>query len=247
MVHSFQRGRRIPAFTLVELLAVLAIIGLMVGVIVTVRPDNPEGIDAARRVATSVFGAARLRAEQSPNPDRQTEKRPLYNVRSRVLVLNDPTRPEQHLRLLRIIVGGTRKPDSTEAANYVWYTMDADTTLPEGVYMISPFDTSFKNELLKSRITPRENTGSVMTLNFEPSLDEQQEGTGDKSWFFYEFNNDGTSNMWAATFMISEGTWDPADKRVIFRNEQNVTGFWIQPSGVSVPYSDPDELKSSNL
>ncbi|MDR2429304.1 MAG: prepilin-type N-terminal cleavage/methylation domain-containing protein [Puniceicoccales bacterium] len=236
--HSpHQRSR--AAFTLVELLTVLGIIMLLGAAIVALQPGNPQGLAAAQSTAISVFGTAQLRAVQASNPDRDPDKNPLHNLRARVLILNDPTQPELHLRQMRIVVGGTRTTSTTDPCQ--WYTTEPDTMLPQGIYMVPPNDSSLRSSH-RSHITNKDTPTTTMRINKEPSLVAQPDGAGDREWYFYEFNDDGTSNMNFATFMLSEGEWDPGAKQVRFRNEQNIAGFWITPAGKTVSYTDTDEI-----
>jgi hypothetical protein len=94
----------------------------------------------------------------------------------------------------------------------------------------------------RSHITNKDATSVEMQLNYEPTTRAQKNGEGDKTWYFYEFNNDSTSNMLDATFMVSTGTWNPQKQLVVFENRENVAGFWITPSGEIVPFSNGSEM-----
>lgn len=241
MAQKSSNRRRRAAFTLIELMTVLAIMLLIGGIVFALRPENPEGLPGAQRVASETFLIAQMRAVQSPNPDRNPAENPLHNIRTRVLILNDPNSPGMHLRLMRIIVGGTRRLEEGKAADYRWYATEPDAVLPDGIYMVAP-DAKGIRDKRRSTITPNEGNKSVMRLNIEPSLESQPEGSGDREWYFYEFNNDGTSNMKSATFMIAEGEWNPVENNVLFRDDLNVAGFWLAPSGKTIFYSDADEM-----
>ncbi|MDR2982158.1 MAG: prepilin-type N-terminal cleavage/methylation domain-containing protein [Puniceicoccales bacterium] len=245
MSQLFKNKKLRAGFTLVELLAVMAIVMILAAVIIAIQPGNPEGLSSAQRISMGVFRTARYQAMQAQNPDRNPETNPLYNIRSRVLVLNDSTNEDQHLRMIRVIIGGTRNVNSSEPSDYYWYTVAADEMLPKNVYFISPDEGSLGTNR-KSRVNNKDASGTTMRFNYEASLVGQAEGSGDTEWYFYEFNQDGTSNMNMATFMVSEGDWDPSLKKPIFRNKNNVTGFAIVPSGAIVPYNDPDEMDKGN-
>lgn len=245
-MEKFFKNKRRKGFTLVELLAVMGIVMILAAVIIAIQPGNPQGLRASLDSAIGIFRGAKLRATSTENPDRNPDTNKFYNIRSRVLVLNDPGNQDEHLRLLRVIVGGTRTQDATDTANYFWYVTDIDTVLPSGTYYVEPDETSLQ-ESRRSRITNRDGGGRTMRLNYNPTVIAQAEGSGDREWYYYEFNHDGTSNMFAASFMISEGDWDPANKKVIFRNKENVTGFVILPNGNVIPFTDPDELEKGNV
>ena len=100
------------AFTLIELLAVIAIVALLAGIIAGLQTSSPVGLDGATRQAQSVFELARAKAmlSNNPDPDNVDPKNPvwkLYTPRSRVLILNDPN-DDGHLRKMTVIVGGQR-------------------------------------------------------------------------------------------------------------------------------------------
>lgn len=240
-----RRSRR--GFTLVELLAVLGIMMIIIGMVIFVRPSNPDGVNGARRLAESVFMTARFKAQQAQNPDPDANE--LYNIRSRVLILKDSDNEEQHLRLFRVIVGGTRTQEKAEPSDYVWYGVDSGTMLPKGIYYIEPNETSVK-DTRRSRISNRDIAGSncTMKLNYAPSVKAQPDGSGDKTWYFYEYNEDGTSNMRSAALMVGEGEWDPGARKVLFReeNQNRIGGFAIMPNGSLVAYTDSDEMDRSN-
>ncbi len=245
-MQKILRGKMRKGFTMVELLAVIFIIMILGGVMLAIRPGNPQGLRSATRSAVAAFDRARFQAQNNFNPDRDaatTNK--LYNIRSRLLVLNDSSNPDDHLRLLRVVVGGTRNQSDTSSSSYIWYALENDVLLPAGIYYVEPTD-SFFPSTRRSRITNRDSSSKTMKLNFTPSVVGQADGTGDKEWYFYEFNNDGTSNMYAASFMISEGDWDLSRKEVVFRNKDNIDGFAIVPNGTTILYSDPDELDKAN-
>jgi prepilin-type N-terminal cleavage/methylation domain-containing protein len=236
-------------FTLLELMAVLAIVGIIMGAIVGLRSDNPEGLNGAARISESVFRTARGVALLSPNPDENPETNPLYNIRARVLILRDSERQsvvlqEDKCRRMRVIVGGTRKPEETKPEQYVWYgTKGADTVLPKGIFMVAPDAEGMEGRV--SKITNKDGTEVTMKLNFEPDKRAQTHGSGDTEWYFYEFNSDGTANMNMSVFMVADGRWDPEKKQPVFANRNSVAGFCITPSGSTVGYTDVAEMNKS--
>ncbi|MDR1496853.1 MAG: prepilin-type N-terminal cleavage/methylation domain-containing protein [Puniceicoccales bacterium] len=238
----YSNPRKTAAFTLIELLTVLAIIGLMASVVLGIRPNNPAGMEGARAIVTGMLRGTQAKAAQSQNPDINPEKNPLYNIRARLLVLKDVANPEQHLRRMRIIIGGTRLPESTQPSDYFWYSVGSDTTLPSGIHMVSPDETNIEKLTRRSHITNRNGLPNTMRLNLEPSNVGQSDGTGDREWYFYEFNDDGTSNMNFASFTFASGNWEPGSNRIVFPNEDNIAGVWITPNGSIVPFLDVSEI-----
>lgn len=242
--------KRFPrrGFTLIELLTVLGIMMLLIGLVITVQPRNPEGLTGATRLADAVFQTARFKARQALQPDRDPEANPIYNIRSRVLILKDPENEEQHLRLFRVIVGGTRTPLDTSPGDYVWYGVDAGTMLPKDVYFVEPDNPTPAEPSRRSRISNKDVTGGncIMNLDLTPKTTAQADGSGNKQWYFYEYNEDGTSNMNFAVLMVGEGVWNPASKRVEFANKNLVGGFAVFPNGNTISFTDPDEADTGN-
>ncbi|MDR2844928.1 MAG: type II secretion system GspH family protein, partial [Puniceicoccales bacterium] len=232
--------RRRAAFTLVEILAVIAIVMLIAGVVLSINPGNPEGIVSAQNSVRNVFRAARIQS-QSENPDRSSNAKVLYNMRSRVIILKDPTLPALNLRLVRVIIGGTEKSESTQPEDYWWFSTGTEYILPKGVYMVDADaavqgDGEGFDDNRRSQLSNKDAPTTEMQMDYKLTTRGQKNGGGDKTWYFYEFNSDGTSNMNFATFMVSVGAWNAQRKRVLCENRDNVAGFWISPSGETVPY-----------
>jgi len=233
-------------FTLMEMLAVLAIIAILSAFIVTLNKGNPEGLAGALRISEHVFKTARGTASLAPNPDRDPKTNPLYNIRSRVLILKDTENkyPSEKLRKMRVIVGGTKDPDSTKISDYRWYNLaGTDTTLPKSVYMVEPTESSLEGRV--SKLSNKDNLGETMRLDYRLTTDFQSEGSGDAEWYFYEFNGDGTTNMNVAVFMVAEGSWDQSEKKPVFKNKNAVTGFYITPTGNLIAYTDTAEIDAN--
>lgn len=243
------RPRRHAAFTLIELMAVVGIIVLIASVVLALNPGNPGGLLAAQSTAASLFKTARLKA-QTPLPTRDGKK--LDYGRARVLILKDPTKPEQHLRLMRVIVGGVEvdpaKPNNNpQSKDYFWYSTEIESVLPKGNFMIDEDATIVGGEVAfdikqRSNVSHRDAIPTTMLMNYEHSLKGSKDGEGDKEWYFYEFGDDGTSNMISATFMIGEANWNPVKKQPVFLNNKDISGLWISPTGETIPFSDSDEM-----
>ena len=81
----FRKATGKRAFTLVEILTVIAIIGIVAMVIVGLRPGNPRGLEDARRIASAEFRVAQSKAVLGANPDRDPTTTQRYNIRTGVL------------------------------------------------------------------------------------------------------------------------------------------------------------------
>ena len=240
------------AFTLVEILAVITIIMLIGAVVLAIKPGNPEGLVSAQNSVRTLFRTARFKA-QAQSPDRSSNAKELHNTRSRVIILKDPTLPAQNLRLMRVIIGGTdesasTKPGGPKPDDYWWYSTEVEYILPKGIFMVDEnatvvgsgenFDDNRRSHLENKDVQPAE-----MKMDYKLTTRAQKNGDGDKTWYFYEFNSDTTSNMINPTFMMSTGAWNPQKKIVQFESRENVAGFWIKPDGDTVPFTSAYEME----
>ncbi len=244
MNHSVLfRARR--AFTLIEILTVVAIIGLVAVIIIGLQPGNPHGMDDACRIAATEFKIARSQAVMGANPDREPENNKRYNIRSAVLVLNDEDDEERHLRYIVPIVGGTDDESKTDISDYYWYACsdNAGTLLPEGVYFVPPDEGGLSAH---SVLTPIDGNNEV---SIDPTLEAGGKtfGSGGKKWYVYYFDSNGQTYMSKATFMVAEGVWMPGSG-VKFDSDAPVMGFAITRNGAIIYTNDSDESDAaSNL
>ena len=79
-------GKR--GFTLVEILVVIAIIGIVASVIVGLRPGNPRGLEDARRIISSEFRVAQSKALLGGNPDRDPAVNERFNFNIRRYIVS---------------------------------------------------------------------------------------------------------------------------------------------------------------
>ncbi len=230
------------AFTLIEILTVVAIIGLIAVVIIGLQPGNPHGVDDACRIAATEFKIARTQAVMGANPDRDPDVNKRYNIRAAVLVLNDEDDEERHLRYIVPIIGGTDDESKTNISDYYWYSLsdNAGTLLPQGVYFVPPSDSGLSTH---SVITPIDGNSEV---TLEPSLESggKSFGTGSKRWYVYYFDSNGQTYMSKATFMVAEGTWMPGSG-VKFDTDTPVVGFAITRNGAIIYTNDSDEADAA--
>ena len=236
------RARFRRAFTLIEILTVVAIIGLISVVIIGLQPNNPHGIDDAVRLAAQQFKVARAQAVLGHNPDREPETNKRYNIRSAVLVLNDENDDERHLRHMVAIVGGTDDESKTDLRDYYWYAVggNAGVTLPKGVFFVPPTESGIEH----SSLAPIEGDYEV---SLDPSLElgGKQFGSGKQKWYAYFFDSNGQTYMTKATFMVAEGVWMPGNG-IRFDSDATVVGFAVTRNGSLVFTRDADETEAAN-
>lgn len=232
-------GKR--AFTLIEILTVIAIIGVLASVIVGLRPGNPRGLEDARRIASAEFRVAQARAALGANPDRDPDQNARYNIRSGILILDDPEDTERHLRFIQPIVGGTDSLSKTDLSDYYWYSAGDGTLLPQGVFFVAPDESGVS---VRSVIQPIEGSSRV-TLDPDLRSGGQRFGSGSKKWYLYLFDSNGQTYMSKAVFMMAEGQMDPSKKSVDFGDDPFVAGFVVHRSGALSFTRDDEEAKAA--
>lgn len=241
------------AFTLIELLAVIAIIGLLSAILAGLRPTSPVGLDGASTQAQSVFSLARAQAMLANNPDPDYPDWKLYTPRARVIILNDPEDEDNHLRRMGVIVGGQladpkgalaiKSEKDLQESDLKWYAIGEGVLLPSGVYYVDNANGAVTKQILKSTMENK-TFPSTPTMKVEfPRRRAQQSGSG-KNWYYYEFLSSGAANMTdadgsntGARFIITEGTLDPGTKKLLPAEgrQNNVGGFIILRPGNTVP------------
>lgn len=240
------------AFTLIELLAVIAIIGLLSAILAGLRPTSPTGIDGASRQAQSVFSLARAQAMLANNPDPDFPDWKLYTPRARVIILDNPEDPQNHLRRMGVILGGQLvDPDGTapikaekdlQESDLKWYAVGEGSMLPEGIFYVDNGNSAVTQQILRSD-TVNSTFPATPTMKIEfPRRKAQQSGSG-PTWFYYEFLSSGAANMTdsqqktGARFIITEGALNPRTKKLepIKDKENIVGGFIILRPGNTVP------------
>lgn len=236
----FPRLKR--AFTLIEILTVVAIIGLISLVIIGLQPNNPHGLDDAVRLASQQFKIAQAQAVLGHNPDRDPETNKRYNIRSAVLILNNEDDEERHLRYIVPVIGGTDDESQTDIRDYYWYAVNGNggITLPKGVYFVPPTESNIAH----SEISPIEGDTEV---TIDPTLEPggKRFGSGKQKWYVYYFDSNGQTYMTKATFMVAEGLWTPGTG-IRFDDDTAVVGFAVTRNGSVIFTRDADETDAAN-
>lgn len=138
--HRPARSRR--GFTLVELMIVISVILILAGMILAIQPTNPEGLANGQRMLGSTLRSARAQAMANraalPKPAGLNLNWAPADFRYRVLIKNDPTDPDRHLREVIIAIGVRGLGASTSAAKYAWFSPDPSIMLPPGIFFVPP-------------------------------------------------------------------------------------------------------------
>ncbi|MEI7603166.1 MAG: prepilin-type N-terminal cleavage/methylation domain-containing protein [Opitutae bacterium] len=133
-------------FTLIELLVVITIILLISALFLGISTGDGGGLKGGQRIIASTIRSVRAMALMNRGA---YSSGITYNGRYRLLILNDPTDPVNHLHQFVVAVGcvdsakvsaGVDPTSITDTANsaYVWYAPEQPTNLPNGVYFIPP-------------------------------------------------------------------------------------------------------------
>lgn len=137
-----RQSRSRGGFTLVELMIVITVILILASMILVIRPTNPEGLANGQRMLASTLRSARAQAMANraalPKPAGLSLSWAPADFRYRVLIKNDPTDPDRHLREVIIAIGVRGLGASTSAAKYAWFSPDPSIMLPPGVYFVPP-------------------------------------------------------------------------------------------------------------
>ena len=133
-------------FTLIELLVVITIILLISALFLGISTGDGGGLKGGQRIIASTIRSVRAMALMNRGA---YSSGITYNGRYRLLILNDPTDPVNHLHQFVVAVGcvdsskvtggvdPTSITDTTNSA-YVWFAPEQPTNLPNGVYFIPP-------------------------------------------------------------------------------------------------------------
>jgi prepilin-type N-terminal cleavage/methylation domain-containing protein len=133
-------------FTLIELLVVITIILLISALFLGISTGDGGGLKGGQRIIASTIRSVRAMALMNRGA---YSTGMTYNGRYRLLILNDPTDPVNHLHQFVVAVGCVDSSkvsagvdplsisDTTNSA-YVWYAPEQPTSLPNGVYFIPP-------------------------------------------------------------------------------------------------------------
>lgn len=176
MKTSLQRQ---PAFTLVELIAVIALIAVFAGIFsFAVLRMGSGSLEGAERLAGSQFNAARNLAL-------------LRGTEVRVLIQNDPSQPDLFRRQLGIVYQVSEAGETEE-----WVAYDSGVALPKGYYFVP-------------EVTRAEGTlePDVMRLEF-PRGDPQPEGGGSE-YYYFEYNSRGMATPGGQQVVLEPGRLEP--------------------------------------
>ena len=209
MIPAKTASRVRRGFTLMELLVVITIIMLISGLFLSLSPGNGGGLPASQRILASSLRSVRALALMN----RGTLGNGIaYNARYRLLILNDPSDPANHLRQFVIAVGGVNSIDAggvdpatlaaTNDTKYTWFAPESPSLLPNGVYFIPPKEDTTTTINDPSGAPAAANTRRSIIGDIADNAGNALDHTTSPPWVKFAYYNQPTN---LAT-MSSEGT-----------------------------------------
>jgi len=242
------RARR--GFTLIELLVVITIILLISALFLNISAGDGGGLMGGQRMVGSSIRSVRAMALMNRGAQGTGVS---YNARYRLLILNDPSDPINHLHKYMIAVGSVDTSSlaagvdpsvvtSTSDSRYKWYTPDAPTLLPSGVYFVPPASdtttvvnkpagftgtwmgrTSIIGQIADNAVAnSNDNPNSPPWMMFAsqgvvaPTSLGAMTGLDPKKWYYVELQTGGTSNhLGRVVLVLANGVLrlDPASNK----------------------------------
>ncbi len=207
-------GRRLGAFSLVELLAVITVIAVLAGTVgLTLRsPGGPTRLQAAQATLAGLCGATRLAAA-------------LSGRNARLVVAADPTDAEGYLRYLQVV---REDPAQTDC----WLSEGAGVRLAAGVFVVPPPAAEVPGnpgwpETRRSTALPA--SAQAMTID----------GAAAGSHYFVQFTPRGTTG--GGNLVVAAGRM-AGDDRPVLDNADDVRGVLLRPSGAFTLLNDARAL-----
>ncbi len=260
------------AFTLIELLAVIAIVGMLAAIVIGLQPGNPKGLQGATQQVMSQLSLARQMAMlaniDDPTDDNRTNT--YATVRTRLIILNDPDDPDNHLRLMGIVHGAQRVargaaaalPESQLSGNpgaLQWYGNSEPVKLPEGVYYVENRLPKLREILTSDARSVTFGNAPTMRLAYPRRNPQQENGAGARTWYYYEFLSDGSCNMrdvqsasdttgqagTGARIMFAQAELAPGATQPEPKSKEVVGGVIITPRGKLLPITGLYEQKQN--
>lgn len=236
--HSREGGRRVGGFTIIELLAVIAIIAVFAGVIgvALTRSGNSTATGSAQRTMSAVLAGARSQA--------LTKQQTVF-----ILVSADANEPETFLRSVRLATSaGEFTAPSGDEIPLVRLTGET-IQLSQGVYFVPPREEvgrmggdaaamfSAYDQALADQGVPA-NEIFERTSNGKYGFVRLEQSGESKEFLYYEFNERGfTATEGGYRILFAPG--QVIQGQLVFQNPNAAAGFLLRPLGSVTMISDP--------
>lgn len=217
--HKWMGFQSRSGLTLIELLAVIAIIGVLVGVIgFTFRgSDKARGLRAGQTVLASMLTVARGTAA-------------LKGATAYLLVNVDTKDADRYLRYLTVIYESV-DVDGSSYSPKRWMAVNAGAYLPEGVFFV-PDDIASRGITWSGEISGAPSRDFELSELIEPFATEVSLANG--NWHGFSFTQYGTSSSRSLVLTTGKsrpsGVADPA-VTIEFLNTEMVAGAKLRNYG----------------
>lgn len=196
----------VPGFTLLELLAVVALMAFLLGALGMSlrRPGEAVALQAAQGTVASLCGAARARAA-------------LTGSNSRLVIAADPGDAECHLRYLQIVQEDPADPGR-------WLAEGSGFWLPPGAYVVPPPAAAVPGNPAwpaSRRSTALATPAQAMTINHVPA----------GLFYYVQFTSRGTTSGGNLVLTTGRRTANPNGVAFTLDNPDDVRGVLLRSSG----------------
>lgn len=267
--RSLRRG-----FTLIELLVVITTIALLAGIFISLTPGDGGGLPAGQQMVASSIRSLRAMALMNRGVSASGVS---YNVRYRLLILNDPTDPANHLRQFVLAIGGSDVAATVNDTSLNWVSPAPPSVLPNGVYfmppdksttiipygnayglakkraiadgltIISPFADADRVKLAQGAFTYLPVTTPTPILTMSTQLG----GAPLKKWYFVELQPSGASNhIGRVVLVLGSGNSRLASSgkvEIDLAGDGKLAAICLRPNGDVSLSNDSDDLTTDTL